>query len=312
METPEWLRTDEGQKEKAAPSRRHGPGARNERFIDKTLRHVLSFIEDSMFSEGISSKNGLLQKIEPRLKIITLLLFVVALSLQKSPGGIVNFLVLSFALVIASRISPYFFLKKLTPAAIITLCLSLPVVINLIVPGRPLLVLLHAERQMSIGPFVVPNEIEITEQGLKSAVTLLLRVLTSVSIVFLMIMTTRPNTFMKSVASLVPGPLSSVVSMSYRYIFLLVRKIEQFIMGLKSRQIAPVTSSGGRRWAASRIGLLFSISMGLSSELALSMESRGYHGEKIRTQASRLRITDIVWLAFTVLFCGVMIWKSSA
>ena len=312
METPEWLRTDEGQKEKAVPSRRHGPGARSERFIDRTLRHVLSFIEDSMFSEDISAKNGLLQKIEPRLKIVTSLLFIVALSLQKSIGGIAVFMLLSFVLVVASRISPFFFLKKLTPAAIITLCLSLPVVLNLIVPGKPLLVLLRPERQINIGPFVVPNEIELTEQGLKSAATLLLRVLASVSFVFLTIMTTRPNTFMKSVASLVPGPLSSVVSMSYRYIFLLVRKTEQFIMGLKSRQMAPVTSGGGQRWAASRIGLLFSISMELSSELALSMESRGYRGEKIKTQASRPGITDIVWLAFTVLFCGVMVWKSSA
>ena len=317
METPEWLSTGNERQENSSRPPRHDLRAGNERFIDKTLRHVLSFIEDSMFNEGLSMKNGVLQKIEPRLKIITLLLFIVALSLQKSIGGIAVFVLLSFALVVASRISPAFFLKKLLPAAMITLCLSLPVVLNLIVPGKPLLVLFRFGREINIGPLIVPHEIEITEQGLKSAMTLLLRVAASVSFVFLMIMTTRPNTFMRSVASFVPSPLNSVVSMSYRYIFLLVRKTEQFIMGLKSRQIAPVTSGGGQRWAASRIGLLFSISMELSSELAMSMESRGYRTESSRVQGpgfkvSHLSMGDIMWLVFTVFFCGIMVWKSSA
>jgi cobalt/nickel transport system permease protein len=313
METPAWLSTKD-EKGTGSPRLQCSRGSGNERFIDKTLRHVLSFIEDSMFSEGISKKRGLLQGIEPRLKIVSLLCFVVVLSLQKSIDGIVIFLLLSFALVVSSRISLPFFLKKLLPAAIITACVSLPVVLNLVVEGKSLIVLFRFERPINIGPLIIPDAIEITEQGLKSALTLLFRVLASVSFVFLMIMTTRPNTFMKSVASMIPGPLSSVASMGYRYIYLLVRKTEQFIMGLRSRQIVPATSARGQRWAASRIGLLFSISMDIGNELAMSMESRGYRGDRFRIQELKFKMDhwDTLWLIFALVFCGVMTWKSLA
>jgi cobalt/nickel transport system permease protein len=314
METPVWLSTKNEEEAGQSSLPRRTSRAGKERFIDKTLRHVLSFIEDSMFSENIAKKRGLLQGVEPRLKIVTLLFLVVVLSLQKSIGDIVIFLFLSFALVAASRISLPFFLKKLLPAAIITLCISLPVVLNLVVKGKPLIVLFRFERPVDIGPLIVPDSIEITEQGLKSALTLLFRVVASVSFVFLMIMTTRPNTFMKSVASLIPGPLSSVVSMGYRYIYLLARKTEQFIMGLRSRQIVRVTSGRGQRWAASRMGLLFSISMDIANELAMSMESRGYRGDRFRIQDLKFKMgrRDVLWLIFVLVFCGVMTWKSLA
>lgn len=314
METPAWLSTEDKKGAHSPAPQRPAFRPGNERFVDKTLRHVLSFIEDSMFSEGISKKRGLLQGIEPRLKIVSLLCFVVVLSLQKSIGGIVIFLLLSLVLVVSSRISLPFFLKKLLPAAMITLCISLPVVFNLVVAGKPLIVLFRFERPVDIGPLIIPDTIQITEQGVKSALTLLFRVLASVSFVFLMIMTTRPNTFMRSVASMIPGPLSSVASTGYRYIYLLVRKTEQFIMGLKSRQIVPVTSAKGQRWTASRIGLLFSISMDIGNELAMSMESRGYRGDRLRIQDLKFKMGygDVLWLMFALVFCGVMTWKSFA
>jgi cobalt/nickel transport system permease protein len=183
------------------------------------------------------------------------------------------------------------------------------------VEGDPLFVLFRLERPLNLGPLLIPGEITITRQGLDSALTLLLRVLTSVSLVFLLTMTTPPNAFVKAVSSLVPGSLRPVVSISYRYIFFLIRKVEHFIMGLRSRQIIAVKPSTGRHWVASRIGLLFSMSMEFSNELAMAMESRGYKTEGSRVHRSRFRLSDlslrdILWLFFSILFAGVMAWKS--
>ncbi len=313
MEMPGWLKsaTSDGSQLSSSRVQSHAlRGKQDGLFVDKTLRHALSFIEDSMFSEALAAKNGLLQKIEPRLKIITLLLFIFAVSFQKSVGGISFFLVPAAVLVVVSRMPFGPFVKRLLPAVAITACVAAPAMLNPIVGGDPLFVFLRFGSPMNIGPISMPKELAITEQGLKSALTLLLRVLVSVSFVFLMILTTRPNTFIKSVCSLVPASLNPVVSMSYRYIFLLVRKTEQFIMGLKSRQLSAVKTAGAQRWAASRIGLLFSISMDLSAELAMAMESRGYRGEKFKIQNPKFKIVDLFWLVFTVLFCGVMTWKS--
>ena len=46
---------------------------RQRRFLDKTLGHVVAFTEDTMFNETTSLKNGFLQKIEPRLKVLTIM-----------------------------------------------------------------------------------------------------------------------------------------------------------------------------------------------------------------------------------------------
>src|SRR3990170_8846806 len=128
MEMPEWLKTvtgDEsrvtGQGRNTLRVTRYVRKERNGRFLDKTLHHVISFIEDTLFNESISKRNGLLQVIEPRLKVITLLSFIVILSLQKSIGGIAFFFFLSIALVFISKIPPCSFLKKLLPAMTLTI-----------------------------------------------------------------------------------------------------------------------------------------------------------------------------------------------
>ena len=316
MEIPQWLKTVTSDGSRVT---RYALRKRNERFLDKTLRHVISFVEDTLFNESISAQNGLLQMIEPKVKIMSLLSFVVVLSLQKSMEGIAAFSLLAILLVFASRIPLRTFAKRLLPAAVLTLIISIPVILNLIVEGDPLFVLLRFERSVNMGPLVMPQEIAVTRQGLGSAITLLLRIITSVSIVFLLTMTTPPNTFVKTLSSLVPGTLQPLVSISYRYIFFLVRKVEHFIMGLRSRQITSVKPSTGRHWVTSRIGLLFSMSVELSNELAMAMESRGYKGESLKVhpdkvgtkfKVSDLSKRDIAWFLFTVIFAGVMIWKS--
>jgi cobalt/nickel transport system permease protein len=230
--------------------------------------------------------------------------------------GIAAFLLLAALIGTISKIPLLSLLKRLAPAAAITFFISIPVLLNLVVQGEPLFILFRFEGPLKVGPIVVPQEISITRQGLESALTLLLRVVASVSLVFLLTMTTPPNTLIKSLSSLAPGSLKWVVSISYRYIFFLVRKVEQFIMALKSRQIAAVGPSKGRHWVASRIGLLFSMSMELSSELAMAMKSRGYKEEfKDRSSefgAGRLSFPDKAWLVFSFLFAGVMLWKSFA
>lgn len=308
MEMPNWLKTSAGDRPLLIKGSSSG-------FIGKTLHHIVSFVEDSVFNENISRENGLLQKIEPRLKLITLVILIIVLNFQVSVDGIAVFFFIGLLISFLSKVPPHFVLKRLLPAAVFTLFVAVPATLNLVLDGEPLLVLYRFGRQVNVGPVVMPSEIAITRQGLTSAITLFLRVVTSVSFVFLMTMTTRPNVYIESLSSLVPGALGPVVSVGYRYMFFFVRKVEQFIMGFKSRSISSARPFHGQRWVASRIGLLFSISMKLSEELTMAMESRGYKVSAARSQKSAVRIkdlskTDIVWFVSMMLFAGVMLWKS--
>ena len=288
-----------------------------ERFLDKTLQHVVSFVEDTMFNERTSSIKGFLQGTEPRIKIISIFLFIVLLSFQETVSGIVVFLAFALLLALLSGVL-IILLKRLMPAMVFTMLIALPAALNLIVDGEPMVMLHEFEKPHTFYQITIPAQISITKQGALSALTLFLRVIASVSLVFLLTLTTPPNRFIKAVSSFVPGAFKSIVSISYRYIFFLTRKVEEFIMGFRSRNISLLATRHSslirQRWTASRIGLLFSMSIRLSAELERAMEARGYD-YNFEVKSERLKVSDIsrsdiLLIIFSITIAGVMFWKS--
>lgn len=309
MEIPEWLKYQTSGYRHQASSKKQ-----RERFLDKTLRHVLSFTEDIMFNETVSFKRGLLQGIEPRLKILSLIIFIIILSLQRSINGMVIFLIISLSLMSLSRIPLSLFLKRLLPVFLFTTVIAFPATFNFIVNGDPLLILYRFDTSHQVGPIEIPSVISLTRQGVSSALILTLRAVTSLSILFLITLTTPPTMLIKAITYFMPDTLKSIISISYRYIFFLIRKLEQFIMGIKSRNISAVSAPVQQRLVTSRIGLLFSLSLRLSNDLERAIESRGYN-YKSKVQSSKFKVSelssiDIMWLFLSVIFTGLMIWKS--
>lgn len=305
---PDWLRQSEQYIVKAARPA--------ESFIDRTLQNILSIIEDTAFNERSSKKLGFLQLLNPLLKIVTLLSFIILTALMKSPLEIGLFLILGIVLVFLSKLSLISVIKRILPLTILTFLIALPSTLNIIVDGKEILVLYKFHSPLRIFGFNLPQRITVTEEGLISMLSLVMRVSCSILFVFLMTMTTRPDRFMKSLMVIVPKLFRPITGITYRYIFFLIRRVEEFIMGLESRRISPVGSSGGRRWAAFRIGLLFSISMDLAKELSLVMESRGYSKEIVGGSNTakaglkgELQRIDIIWLVFFFSFDGLIIWK---
>ncbi|MEK6692282.1 MAG: energy-coupling factor transporter transmembrane component T [Nitrospirota bacterium] len=310
MEIPEWLKKQSG-----VDSRQSTVIKRpKENFLDKTLRHVLSFTEDIMFNETVSAKRGILQGIEPRLKILSLIIFIIVLSLQRSIAGILIFLIVSLSLMSLSGIPLTLFLKRLLPVFLFTTIIAFPASFSFIVNGDPLLFLYRSDAPHNVGPIEIPAVISLTRQGVFSALTLIFRVITSVSILFLITLTTPPNRLIKTITYFMPGTLKSIVSVSYRYIFFLVQKVEQLIMGIKSRSISAVSVPVQQRLVASRIGLLFSLSLRLSNDLERAMEARGYN-YKFEVKSSKFKVKDFsgadtIWVIVSIIFAGVMLWKS--
>lgn len=314
---PDWLRKNE--------QNRFQGSRTSEGFLDKTLRHTLSIIEDTVFNEKASKIHGLLQSINPVLKTLTFLTFVVLIALMKSPIEIVPFLILGNFLVILSRLSLLSIFKRILPLTLLTFLIALPASMNIFVNGKEILVLYTFKSSQGI--FGIPR-IAITEEGLISMLTLIMRVSCSVLFVILLTMTTRPDRFIKSLMLVTPGTFHSIMVITYRYIFFLLKRVEEFVMGLESRRINSIRTSGGRKWVASRIGLLFSISMQLSRELSLAMQSRGYQDKikrrhmllsprlylqnlalSLSREHSSFKLINMVWFIFSMVFDGLIIWK---
>ncbi|MBI4824061.1 MAG: hypothetical protein HY805_07535 [Nitrospirae bacterium] len=266
MEIPDWL--------KHKQDIRYGDRLPKEGFLHKTLKHILSFTNDTVFNKEVSERKGFLHRIEPRLKLICFSLLIVGVSLQRHPEGIGVFFAFLVAIAFASFIPLGLLFKRLLPVFLITSLIALPAIFNIFVDGRGIVTVFRFQNSHSIGHIYIPQNITITEQGVMSALTLILRVVTSLVLVFLQTLTTPPEKLIKAVSFFLPGAFKSIFSISYRYIFFLIKRLEEFITAYRARSISG-SSKQGRRWASFRIGSLFSVSLRLTRDLEMTMKSRG-------------------------------------
>lgn len=302
MEIPRWL------SEKNVPVSASNREIR-EGFIDKTLESLFSFVRDTLFNRQVSSKNGLMQSIDPRIKIIGVVFFIVSVSFLKNITAISMFLFISIILYFLSLIPPLMLVKRILPAMLLTFFISLPACFNFMVPGDTFMHFLSLHQNYRFGPWQIPKEIMITKQGLESAELLNIRVLTSISFAMLIPITTQPEKMIKGLSLLLPNQVSMIISMSYRYIFLLLKRAEESFMALKSRTFGKVLLSKQHTLIASRMGFLFALSYKLSRDVNMAMVARGYKKEVKYSRGFKIKKIDVAWCAFVFAFCSFMLWK---
>ena len=97
----------------------------------------------------------------------------------------------------------------------------------------------------------------VHSDGLRAAAIFVLRVGASVSLAILLILTTRWADILKSLRVLrVPTVFVIVLSMTYRYIFLLLHTANGMFLARKSRMVAHTSGKEERWWIVSAIGVL--------------------------------------------------------
>jgi energy-coupling factor transporter transmembrane protein EcfT len=119
---------------------------------------------------------------------------------------------------------------------------------------------------------------------------------------------------MKSLRTLgVPQIFVLVLSMTYQYIFLLVRIVQEMHLAKKSRTINKTNMNREgikkeQNWVASRIGTVLMKSYKMSDEIHSAMVSRGFHGEIKSHETFKIRNIDCVWTGFSLSLIFAVIW----
>jgi cobalt/nickel transport system permease protein len=262
--------------------------AGTERFTERTLRGVATLFKDTIFSSEYARLPGLMQKLDPRVKLATVLAVVVAISLLRRPEHILAMYVLTLALAAASRIPMPFFIKRVWLfIPIFSLAIALPALV--MVPGRPIAHLATAGR----------FDINITAQGLESAVIFVLRVAASVSFVILLGLTTEWTRLLGALRGIgVPSFFVMILGITYRYIFVLLEYIEETHYARVSRAFGAADAVEGRRWSAERIGSTMSRTMRIGDNVNEAMVSRGFTGEARYIADVHPGAADAAWTAF--------------
>ncbi|WP_406676645.1 cobalt ECF transporter T component CbiQ [Moorella sp. ACPs] len=263
------------------PPLRAGGRKRQPGFGEKTLQDLAHFGQEVLFAEELAGRRGLLQGVEPRLKLLGLLWLAVVAGLARHPLTLVVMYGGIILLAYFSRIPLGPYLKRVwLIVPLFTGIMVFPTLFNWVRPGEPLVVLLNLKGPVHLGPWQLPALLAITRQGLAGAGLLVIRVGVTVSLAFLVTMTTRWAALLRALRVLrVPRIFVLIFSMTYRYIFLLLKTTEEMFTARQSRLVGRSSLKMNRHFLAGAMGNLLIRAYVLSEEVYQAMVARGYRGE---------------------------------
>ncbi len=262
--------------------------------VERTLAEIGHVLEQSLFAETLARLPGRLQALDPRVKIVGLLALLIAVSVSRNLWVIGVLYGVALALAVVSRLPFGAFVKRVW--------LVLPFFTGLI--AVPALF-------MTPGPalWTLPWGWVVTRPGALTALFLLLRVGTSVSLALLLIWTTPWNTLLKALSVLrVPDGFILILAMTYRYIGLLLGIVDDMFLSRKSRVVGKLSTADERRLLAASAGALLGRSLQLSTEVYLAMQSRGYRGRPRTLDTFAMTTRDWVWAIGLVGLALVAMW----
>ncbi len=238
----------------------------NRAFLERTTAGFVDAMEHAFYAEQTARADGLMQRLDPRVKLLGILALVVPAAASRSFAVIAGLFAIALALAALSHVSFGVLLKRVWIAVLLfTGVIALP------------------------APFVTPGQVvyhlpvlgwSVTAQGLASAGYLVLRVETAATLCVLLVLTTPWNHVLKTLRVLhVPAVMVTILGMTYRYLFLVLQSAHDMFESRRSRMIGELTGRERRRVAVSSAGVLMSKTFDLSNEVYLAMQSRGYRGE---------------------------------
>jgi cobalt ECF transporter T component CbiQ len=263
-------------------------------FIERTISTLLATSHYAATAEQIASAGGVLQRVDPRVKVAGIFSLVFVAAASRDLRVIVALFAAAVALAAFSRIRLTRLLAWVwMPVLFFTGSIALPAIF--LTPGQ------HVA---TVGPLL------ITAQGLRSAAFLLSRAETAATLSALLVLTTPWPWVLKALRAFkCPVVLVTILGMTYRYIFVILQTAFEMFESRQSRTVGILEPAERRRLATAAVGVLLSKSLQLSSDVHLAMQSRGFRGEVYLMQDFRARTADWFWLAsFSALSLAGLWW----
>ena len=249
----------------------------------------------AMIAERISRQPGLLQSLDPRVRVLGLLALLTAVILAHRLLTIAALLVLATVLALCSAVTLGTLAKRVWLVVFLfTGLMALPALF--ITPGA----VLWSWRGTGL---------TITATGLKTCVLLILRVETAVTFTTLLVLATPWTQLLQALRALrLPQMATSILAMTHRYIFLLTETATQMFESRQSRQVGQLDPAARRKMMAGAAGALLGKSMDLSQDVYLAMQARGFRGELRSLTSFRMRARDYLGLACFFLLACLAVW----
>ncbi len=265
------------------------------RFLDQSLAGFLAVIERALESEALARRDGLLQRLDPRVKVCGLAAMIVAAASARRLPVIGALFAAAVVLALWSAIPLRTLALRIWGGVLLFAGLiALPALF--LTPGRAV--------------WSVPVlGWALTEQGLRGAAFLISRVETTATLSVLLVLSTPWLHVLKALRVLrVPAVIVVILGMTYRYLFVLIGAARELLESRRSRTVGRLAGRDRRRLAVSALGVLLSRTLLLSSEVYLAMQSRGFRGEVYILDEFAMSARDWLALGAFLALSGAALW----
>jgi len=266
-------------------------------FVARSIQGALTLIKDAIFAEEIASRRGLLQALDPRIKLAGVALLLLTTMFVRSLVALGALYGVCLVLAIGSRICLRFFLARTWVfIPLFSLAIAIPALFSFVSPG---------ENVLSVGRF------HVTQTGLLAVGCLVGRVVVSVSLTVLLSLTTHHAALLKALRACgAPQLFVMILGMCYRYIYLFAELVENTYRAIRSRTGVRMHPRAGQRLVAWNIGQLWSRSHALNDQVYQAMVARGFRGEAVALICFRARPLDWWWLGSVAGACaGILLLR---
>jgi cobalt ECF transporter T component CbiQ len=284
-----------GQDNATRSKARSEPKRKGRNFVEKTIDGLLVSMQEAVMAEEIARSNGLLQRIDPRVKLLGLVSLVVASVAVHRLTVLLALFAIGVLFAAFSRISPLFLLKRIwMPVLAFTGVLALPALFT--VNGE------------SIGRLPVFGW-AVTFPGLMSALLLIARAEAAGTFSLLLVLCTPWNQLLRALRFYkIPAVAIVILQMTHRYVFLLVETAHNMLEARRARLVGYLDGSEQRHLMAATAGVLLDKTFHLGREVHCAMQARGFRGEVYLLDEHRIRSRDAAFLAGFLSLAALLVW----
>jgi cobalt/nickel transport system permease protein len=273
-------------------------------FLNRTLMNAASAVKSIYIQAENATKENFIHGINPHVKLISLIYFEIVISITNNLVAQLITTSFIFLLYIIARLKIFQVYRRVFFIAFIFgLLIILPASLNVITPGKIIYNLITFNKASHFWIYNIPKNIGITSEGILVVSMVFLRILNSVSFAMLIVFTTSFPAFIKSFKIIgVPDTFLMVITLAYKYIFILCRTVEESFFALKSRLTGNMKNNNIRKLVSGLIFNIFKKSMTNYENTYYAMVSRGYRGKVKLHSSSHFTLKDLVALIIIVAF----------
>ena len=237
------------------------------RVLEKTLAHLSSTLEQAEQPDIHSSNRAFAHQLDARIKVIGASMLTIAVVSARRLTIVLCLLVLFTSLALLSKISWRRILSAWAGGIFFAAIVAVPAIFT---------------------------------SGWNIALLLITRSEASLTCWLIVVTTTPFNRVLRALRSLrIPVIGIAILSMTFRFIFLLVQTAQDMLLSRRSRIVSRLSGAGKRQLLSSTTGVLLGKTVQMSDDVYQAMISRGFRGEVYLLHDLHIKTAD--WWALALI-----------